>query len=61
MTTLRESAQAVEACVWLHVPTGVRYRKIFSIGNTHELEPIFGKCRQATDEQMNNPEQWRKV
>ncbi|AYN94387.1 Uncharacterised protein [Pseudomonas luteola] len=61
MTTLRESAQAVEACVWLHVPTGVRYRIVLTSDAGVELENIAAmRCRQVLWKDFNNSSVWER-
>ncbi|TLX52787.1 hypothetical protein DN824_21935 [Stutzerimonas nosocomialis] len=50
-----------EQCrVYLHKPSGTRYRIVHTAGHAHELHPISGQCRYATDEQLSNPEIWER-
>jgi hypothetical protein len=61
MTTLRESAQAVEACVWLHVPTGVRYRIVEELEAGVELENVAAfRCIQVRWEHFRNANVWQR-
>ena len=45
---------------WLHRPSGVHYRIAYTAAGVHELHPISGQCRYATDEQLANAEVWEK-
>ena len=46
--------------IYLHKPSGVRYRIAYSAGEFHELHPISGTCRYATDDQLADSEVWEK-
>lgn len=68
MGSMTESATARrinELCaaggtVYLHKPSGIRYRVAYTIAGTHELHPISGPCRYATSEQLADAEIWEK-
>lgn len=46
--------------IYLHRPSGMRYRVEFTAGEFHELHPISGACRYVNDEQLANAAIWEK-
>lgn len=51
---------ATGGTVYLHKSSGIRYRVAYTIAGTHELHPISGPCRYATDEQLGDAEVWER-
>lgn len=47
--------------IWLHKPTGVKYRKDASNGAVNLMQSLSAKARYATDEELRNSELWSKV
>lgn len=46
--------------IYLHKPTGVRYAVVYSNNGAHELHPVSGPCKYATDESLANAEVWER-
>ena len=49
-----------QCATYLHRPSGIRYHIAYTVAGVHELHPISGQCRYATDEQLANAEIWEK-
>lgn len=47
--------------IWIHKPTGVKYRKGENNGAAHLMQSLSTKPRYATDEELRNAEIWSKV
>lgn len=47
--------------IWLHKPSGVKYRKGASNGAVNLMQALSTKPRFATDEELRNSETWSKV
>lgn len=47
--------------IWLHKPTGVKYRKDASNGAASLMQSLSAKPRFVTDEELRDANIWSKV
>lgn len=47
--------------IWIHKPTGVKYRKDTNNGAVNLMQALSAKPRYVTDEELNNNEIWGRA
>lgn len=63
MFTESEAVQRInnQCRVWLHKPSGVKYRKDTSNGAVNLMQSLSAKPRYATDEELRDGNIWSQV
>nr|WP_319527895.1 hypothetical protein [Pseudomonas laurentiana] len=61
LAVMRINAQCHPLARYLNKLSGIRYSALYEQIGLYELNPLYGKVRHATDEELANTEVWERL
>lgn len=61
LAVMRINAQCHPLVRYLNKLSGIRYSALYEQAGCYELNPLYGKTRHATDEELANTEVWERL